>query len=84
MLQLLLLKRVVLQNKKAGNIFVRRRPIQLYNNEWLFTSNDPEKKNLNLEIFSRTLLSIYQLTRYMAETYMAILLEETLTYISKD
>jgi hypothetical protein len=41
-------------------------------------SNDPEKKNLNLEISLRTLLSISQLTRYM-EVYMAILLEETLT-----
>jgi hypothetical protein len=43
------------------------------------SSNDPEKKNLNLEISLRTLLSISQLTRYMVEVYMAILLEETLT-----
>jgi hypothetical protein len=46
-------------------------------------SNDPEKKNLNLEIFLRTLLSISQLTRYTAEVYMAILLEETLTLYLK-
>jgi hypothetical protein len=32
-------------------------------------SNDPEKKNLNLEISLRTLLSISQLTRYMVEVY---------------
>jgi hypothetical protein len=36
MLQLLLLKRVVLQNKKAQEYLCKRfrRPIQLYNNEW--------------------------------------------------
>jgi hypothetical protein len=46
-------KRVVLQNKKAQEYLCNRRPIQLYNNEWLAnSSNDPEKKNLNLEIFS--------------------------------
>jgi hypothetical protein len=46
---------VVLQNKKAQEYLCKRfrRPIQLYNNEWLaISSNDPEKKNLNLEIFS--------------------------------
>jgi hypothetical protein len=73
---------VVLQNKKKpGNIFVRglERPIQLYNNEWI-PSNDPEREKLKPNKFSlRTLLSISQLTRYMAEVYMAILLEETLT-----
>jgi hypothetical protein len=32
-------------------------------------SNDPEKKNLNLEISLRTLLSISQLTRYGGSIY---------------
>jgi hypothetical protein len=43
------------------------------------SSNDPEKKNLNLEIFSTDIVE-YISIRYMAEVYMAILLEETLTY----
>jgi hypothetical protein len=48
----------------------------LHNDLVATPSNDPEKKNLNLEISLRTLLSISQLTRYMGSIYF---LEETLT-----
>jgi hypothetical protein len=46
---------VVLQNKKVQEYICKRSwwPIQFYHYEWITHSqNDPEKKNLNLEIFS--------------------------------
>jgi hypothetical protein len=72
----------ITKQEGSGNIFVRGLGDR-YNSTTMnglpIPSNDPEKKNLNLEISLRTLLSISQLTRYMVEVYMAILLEETLT-----
>jgi hypothetical protein len=43
------------------------------------SSNDPEKKNLNLEIFSTDIVEYISIDKVYAEVYMAILLEETLT-----
>jgi hypothetical protein len=45
-------------------------------------SNDPEKKNLNLEIFS-TDIEYISIDKVYGEVYMAILLEETLTLYLK-
>jgi hypothetical protein len=56
-----------------------RRPIQLYNRMAPFPSNDPEKKNLNLEIFSTDIVEYISIDKVYGGKYMAILLEETLT-----
>jgi hypothetical protein len=44
-----------------------------------YPSNDPEKKNLNLEIFSTDIVEYISIDKVYVEVYMAILLEETLT-----
>jgi hypothetical protein len=46
-------------------------------------SNDPEKKNLNLEIFSTDIVEYISIDKVYGRIYMATLLEVTLTLFQK-